>query len=369
MKAPVKTPGSRLKRPEESLVKRLTRQQLFIPIAALVLLVLFNLIADYKFFVVTMKENSLGNPVLSGNIISVLDNASELVILAIGMTLVTASSGGQDISVGATMTIAGSVILRMVCGSQVTADTMQMNLFLAVFIGIVVTAFFGAFNGALVAYFNIQPMVATLIMYTAGRSIAAWINNNQLPIVNDLRFKYAGTFLPGIPVPTPVFITILVIVVFWLVLKFTNLGLYTQSAGINPSSSRLNGLDPKLVKLLTYVILGVCVAVAGYIRVSRSGSINYSRNAENIEMDAILAVALGGNALSGGKFNLYGSILGAYVIQFLTTTLYTYEVPSTALPAYKAVVVILLVVLSAPVVREKLANLKKAPVKAAKEVA
>ena len=138
--------------------------------------------------------------------------------------------------------------------------------------------------------------------------------------------------------------------------------------GINPSSSRLNGLDPKLIKLLTYVILGVCVAVAGFIRVSRSGSINYSRIAENIEMDAILAVALGGNALSGGKFNIYGSILGAYVIQFLTTTLYKYEVPSTALPAYKAVVVILLVVLSAPVVREKLSSMKKAPVKAVKEV-
>ena len=85
------------------------------------------------FFMVTVKENSLGNPVLRGNIISVLDNASELVILAIGMTLVTASSGGQDISVGATMTIAGSVILRMVCGGQVNADTMQMNLFLANF--------------------------------------------------------------------------------------------------------------------------------------------------------------------------------------------------------------------------------------------
>ncbi|RKI71871.1 ABC transporter permease [bacterium 1xD42-67] len=368
MTTPVKDPQARVERPDESLWKRLTRQQLFIPVAALALLVLFNLIADPSFFAVSMKENSLGNPVLSGNIISVLDNASELVILAIGMTLVTASSGGQDISVGATMAIAGSVILRMVCGSQVTADTMQMNLILAVLIGIAATMCFGAFNGALVAYFNIQPMVATLIMYTAGRSIAAWINNNQLPIINDLSFKYAGTFLPGIPVPTPIFITALVILIFWLVLKFTTLGLYTQAVGINPSSSRLNGLDPKLIKLLTYVILGVCVAVAGFIRVSRSGSINYSRIAENIEMDAILAVALGGNALSGGKFNIYGSILGAYVIQFLTTTLYKYEVPSTALPAYKAVVVILLVVLSAPVVREKLSRVKKAPVKAAKEV-
>ena len=133
MTTPVKNPETKVKRPDESLFKRLTRQQLFIPVAALALLVLFNLVADPSFFMVTMKENSLGNPVLSGNIISVLDNASELVILAIGMTLVTASSGGQDISVGATMTIAGSVILRMVCGGQVNADTMQMNLFLANF--------------------------------------------------------------------------------------------------------------------------------------------------------------------------------------------------------------------------------------------
>lgn len=368
MKAPAKNPETQVKRPDENLFKRLTRQQLFIPLAALTLLVLFNLIADPSFFAITMKENSLGNPVLSGNIISVLDNASELVILAIGMTLVTASSGGQDISVGAAMAIAGSVILRMVCGGQVSADSMHMNLFLALFIGILVSMFFGAFNGALVAYFKIQPMVATLILYTAGRSIAAWINNNELPIMNDISFKYAGTFLPGVPIPTPVFITIFMVVLFWLVLKFTNLGLYTQSVGINANSARLNGLNPQFIKLLTYVILGACVAVAGFIRVSRSGSINYSRIAENIEMDAILAVALGGNALGGGKFNIYGSVLGAYVIQFLTTTLYKYDVPSTALPAYKAVVVILLVVLSAPVVREKLARMKKTPAKAAKEV-
>ena len=318
MATPVKEPKTAVRWPDESLLKRLTRHQLFIPLAALALLVLFNLIADPTFFAVTVKENSLGNPVLSGNIISVLDNASELVILAIGMTLVTASSGGQDISVGAAMAIAGSVILRLVCGGQVSADVMQTPLVLALLAGILVSMVFGAFNGALVAYFKIQPMVATLILFTAGRSIAAWINNNQLPIINDLGFKYAGTFLPGIPVPTPIFITLLVVLIFWLALKFTNLGLYTQSVGINANSSRLNGLDPKLIKLMTYVILG--------------------------------------------------SILGAYVIQFLTTTLYKYEVPSTALPAYKAVVVILLVVLSAPVVQEKLAGIRKAPAKTAKEV-
>lgn len=148
-------------------------------------------------------------------------------------------------------------------------------------------------------------------------------------------------------------------IIIALVLRFTNLRLYTQSVGINASSARLNGLNPQMIKLLSFVILGVCVAVAGFIKVSRISTINYSDIAKDIEMDAILAVALGGNALGGGKFNMSASILGAYVIQFLTTTLYKFDVPSTALPAYKAVVVIILVVLSAPIVREKFSLLSK----------
>ena len=135
-------------------------------------------------------------------------------------------------------------------------------------------------------------------------------------------------------------------------LKFTNLGLYTQAVGINESSSRLNGINPTFIKFLSFVILGLCVAVAALIKVSRLSTINYSVIAKDIEMDAILAVALGGNALSGGKFNIWASILGAYVIQFLTTTLYKFNVPSDALAAYKAVVVIILVVFSAPKARE-----------------
>ena len=209
------------------------------------------------------------------------------------------------------------------------------------------------------AYFKIQPMVATLILFTAGRSIAAWINNNELPIVSDPTFSYFGGFIPGIPIPTPFFIAVVCMIVIALVLKFTNLGLYTQAVGINESSSRLNGLNPAFIKFLSFVILGLCVAVAGLIKVSRLSSINYSVIAKDIEMDAILAVALGGNSLSGGKFNMTASILGAYVIQFLTTTLYKFNVQSDALPAYKAVVVVILVVLSTPVVRDYLSGLGK----------
>ncbi|MCD7836001.1 MAG: ABC transporter permease [Lachnospiraceae bacterium] len=335
------------------------QNQLFIPLAALLLLLLFNLIADPNFFKITLGVNSSGNPVLSGYLITILDSGSELAILAIGMTLVTAATGGQDISVGATTAIAGSVLLRMLCGSNTRPDTLRMPILLAFLISCVVVMLFGAFNGVLIAVFKVQPMIATLILYTAGRSIAAWINNNELPIISDPAFSYFGTFIPGIPIPTPFFIAVLCMIIIAVVLKVTNLRLYTQAVGINEFSAKLNGLNPVFIKILSCMILGVCVAVVGLIKVSRISTINYSVIAQNIEMDAILAVALGGNSLSGGKFNMTASIIGAYVIQCLTTTLYKFNVRSDALPAYKAVVVILLVVFSAPVVRERLSSLVK----------
>ncbi len=338
--------------------KKLVSNQIFIPVVALLILVLFNLIKNPDFFEISTKITSSGNKVLSGNLISILDNGSELAILAIGMTLVTAATGGQDISVGACIAIAGSAIVRVLCGADARADEVSVVMVIGAFlVACLATMLCGAFNGTLVAVFKIQPMVATLILYTAGRSIAAWINNNQLPIVNDPQFKYIGGFIPGIPIPTPFFIAILCMVVIALVMKFTNIKLYTQAVGINENSAKLNGINPVFIKILSFVILGLCVAVCGLIKVSRT-SINYSVIAKDIEMDAILAVALGGNALSGGKFSMGASILGAYIIQFLTTTLYSQQVASTELPAYKAIVVIILVVISSPVVREKLQAFK-----------
>ena len=349
-------------------LKNLVRNQCFIPVAALLLLAVFNLIVDPSFFRITLGYNSAGNPVLSGFIIDIINNGSELAILAIGMTLVTAASGGQDISVGAAIAIAGSVILRVLCGGNARPETLQAPIIVAFLVACVVAMLFGAFNGVLVAYFKIQPMIATLILYTAGRSIAAWINNNELPVISDPKFAYFGGFIPGIPIPTPCFIAIACMIVIGIVLKVTNLRLYTQAVGINQSSSKLNGLNPELIKVLAFVILGLCVAVVGLIKVSRISSINYSVIAKDIEMDAILAVALGGNALSGGKFSMVSSIIGAYVIQCLTTTLYKFGVPATALPAYKAVVVILLVIVSAPTVREYVSDFTK-KMKLKKEVA
>lgn len=193
-----------------SIFTAMFRKQIFIPIAALLILAIFNLIVDPSFFKVKLSDNSDGIPVLSGNIISIIDYGSELAILAIGMTLVTAASRGQDISVGAAMAIAGSVVLRVLCGTNSRPDELQAPIIVAFLVCCLVAMAFGAFNGLLVSVFKIQPMVATLILFTAGRSIAAWINNNELPVVNDSTFSVFGNYIPGIPIPTPFFIAVAV---------------------------------------------------------------------------------------------------------------------------------------------------------------
>ncbi len=329
-------------------LKKFARSQLAVPLFALFLLIVFNLIRDISFFSLTVTANNDGNTVLSGNIISILNGASELAILAIGMTLVTASSKGQDISVGAAAAIAGSVFVSVLRANEITLPIILVA-FLA---SCIVAVMFGAFNGTLVAIFKIQPMIATLILFTTGRSIAYWINGGATPTVESPLLGYIGSFIPGIPIPTPIIIVIVFGLLVWLILRFTNLRLYTQAVGINEKSARLNGINAVWIKLLSFMILGVCAAISGAINVSRIGLINHEKLLMDIEMDAILAVAIGGNSLGGGKFSLAGSVIGAYIIQALTITLYAMKVPSTAIKAYKAIVIIAIVVLSSPIVKE-----------------
>lgn len=328
--------------------------QLTIPIVAICLLVIFNLIRDPGFFAIEITHNNDGNAVLAGNLISIINAASELAILAIGMTLVTAACGGQDISVGAAAAIAGSTFVKVLKASpSINGGT----VLLAFLCACVVAMIFGSFNGTLVAVFKIQPMIATLILYTCGRSIAYWINGGATPTVESAIIKAIGSNIPGIPVPTPVLIVIVVAILFKLLFHFTSLELFTQSVGINGSAARLNGINSTFIKLLSFIILGVCVAFSGCIGVSRLGLINHETLLLDVEMDTILAVAIGGNSLGGGKFKISGSIIGAYVIQMLTITLYAMKVSSTDVKAYKAIVIVLLVVIGSPVIKAKFAKL------------
>lgn len=327
--------------------------QLLVPLIAILLLVVFNLIRDPSFYSVELATNNNGNIVLTGNLISILNNASELAILAMGMTLVTAASGGQDISVGALAAIAGSVFVKVLRGGEITGGTILLGFLLCCAVAMV----FGSFNGMLVSVFRIQPMIATLILYTCGRSVAYWINGGATPTISSPLIDALGGFIPGCPVPTPILIVAAVGIVFALVFRFTNLGLYTQTVGINQRAARLNGINPVFIKLLSFIILGACCSVSGVIAVSRLSLINHETILLEIEMDAILAVAIGGNSLGGGKFRMVGSVLGAYAIRALTVTLYAMNVPSTAVKACKAVVIVILVVIGSPIVKQKMTQL------------
>lgn len=330
--------------------------QLLVPLIALLLIILFNLFRDPGFFSINLAKNNLGNTVLQGNLISILNGASELAILAMGMTLVTAACGGQDISVGAVAAIAGSVFVKVLrSGAGITPLTVALGILG----GILVAMLFASFSGTLVAVFRIQPMIATLILYTCGRSIAYWINGGATPTVESPIITSIGSFIPGIPVPTPILIVILMGIVFSLIFKFTNLRLYTQTVGINQGAAKLNGINAVGIKLLSFVLLGACCAVAGVIGVSRLSLINHETLLLDVEMDAILSVAIGGNLLGGGKFKMSGSIMGAYAIQALTITLYAMKVPSTDIKAYKAIVIILIVAMGSPVVKQAAGNLWK----------
>ncbi|BFL48146.1 ABC transporter permease [Lactonifactor longoviformis] len=335
-------------------LKKITSYRLFLPLLCLAIVLMINIITTPTFFQISVK-----NGVLYGYIIDVINRASELVILAVGMTLVVSSSAGTDISVGAVMAVAGAVCCFVLAGGQQAVNAYSNPYILGFLAALVVGVICGCFNGFLVAKMKIQPMVATLILFTAGRGIAQLVTKGQITYIRVDSFKLLGANIPGLPLPTPIFIAIAVVIITVIILKKTALGMYIQSVGINSRASRLVGLKSTMIIFLTYAFCGLCAGIAGMIATSRIYSADANNIGLNMELDAILAVALGGNSLGGGKFSLMGSVIGAYTIQALTTTLYAMSVSADQIPVYKAIVVIVIVALQSPEfakIRKKIAG-------------
>ena len=352
-------------------IKKITGMKLFLPIFSMILVMMINVVFDVidgksamDFFHISIK-----NGVLYGRIIDILNRGSEIAILSLGMTLVVSASAGTDISVGSVMSLAGGTCCALIAGFGVTSVSSLADcahpIWFGILIGIAVATLAGAFNGFLVAYMNIQPMVATLILWSAARALALMICNNMIVYVRLDQFKVFGSFTG--PIPTPILIAAGCILVMSLVLKFTAVGTYVQSVGINKKASRIAGFDSARIILLCYTISGLFAGIAGITETSRIYSADTNNIGLNLEMDAILAVALGGNSLGGGKFNLAGSIIGAYTIQAITTTLLARGVSPAQAPVFKAIIVILIVVIQAPPVKSffKKLSAKKAMVKEA----
>ena len=323
----------------KNILKNIISHSLFFPITCLIIVLVINLIRTPTFF-----QISINNGVLYGYIIDILNRSSELIIIAIGMTLVVACSGGTDISVGAVSAVAGSITIYALVGPM-SSGAYRIPYVAAILLGLIGAVLCGMFNGFLIARLKIQPMVATLILYTAGRGIAQVVTQGFIIYVRKEEFKYLGNFLPGIPVPTPIIIAIIVVILTNLLLKKTALGLYIQTVGINRKAAKLVGLNSTLFIFLVYAFSGLCAGISGMIITSRVYSIDANNAGLNIELDAILAVAIGGNRLNGGKFSIAGSVIGAITIQALTTTLYAMKVTADQLPVYKAIVVIIIVII------------------------
>lgn len=334
------------------ILKKILGFHLTFPLVCLTVVLVINLVKTPDFFHV-----SINNGVLYGYIIDIFNRASELIILAVGMTLVVAASGGTDISVGAVSSVAGAVFIFSLIGGA-SSEVYRIPYAIAAVLGLLAGVACGAFNGFLVAKLRIQPMVATLILFTAGRGIAQVLTQGFILYVNKEEFKYLGNFLPGVPIPTPIIVAIFAVVLTAIVLKKTALGLYIQTVGINRKAARLVGLNSTLIIYMAYTFSGLCAGVTGLLITSRVHSIDANNAGLNLELDAILAVAIGGNKLSGGKFSLAGSAIGAITIQALTTSLYAMKVTADQLPVYKAVVVILIVALQSPQINHMMKSLK-----------
>jgi simple sugar transport system permease protein len=215
---------------------------------------------------------------------------------------------------------------------------------LAIVAALAVAALCGLWNGLLVARVGMQPIIATLILMVAGRGVAQLITNGQIITVYYAPYFFIGNgFLLGLPFA--VFIAGAVWLALHLLMTRTALGLFIQAIGINPAAARLAGLPERLITVCVYVFCGFAAGVAGLIVSSNVKSADGNNAGMLLELDAILAVTLGGTLLTGGRFSLAGSVLGALIIQTLTSTIYSIGVPPEINLLVKAAVVFVVMLL------------------------
>ncbi|WP_198412182.1 ABC transporter permease [Mycetocola zhujimingii] len=320
-------------------VNRLMAHRLFWPVVMLVVLLGINLIAFPGFFSVQVRNGHL-----FGSLIDILRNGSPTLMIAVGMTLVIATRG-IDLSVGAVCAISGAVACSIILGSPDPGNPGTVAV--AVVVSLLISLVLGLWNGFLVAVVGIQPIIATLILMTAGRGVAMLITEGQILTVNSPPFKAIGSgFFLGLPIAVLIAAVIFVFAV--VITRRTALGLMIEAVGINPEASRLAGVRARGLLITVYVFTAVCAAIAGLVLTSNQTAADANNTGLFIELDAILAVVIGGTSLAGGRYSLFGTLIGALVIQTLVTTVYTVGIPPIVTMVFKAAVVTVVCLLQSP---------------------
>lgn len=322
-------------------LKNLRKYKYFYPILALCIILLYNLIFTPNFFKISIIEGRL-----YGSLIDILHRATPIMLVAIGMTLVI-STGGIDLSVGSIVSITGAVVASLIGGKLVLLSDGTQNyisnyqMSFAIIIAILSGTLCGAWNGILVSKIKIPPIVATLILMVVGRGIAQLITNGEIITVYYAPFFFIGNgFL--FKIPFTIIIALIIIIFTIIITRKTALGLFLESVGINKEASRLSGINSNIILFLSYTFCGFCSAIAGLIVCSNVKSADANNAGLLFEMDAILAVVIGGTSLNGGKFYILGTVIGAIIIQTLTTTIYSTGVPPEITLVIKAIVVFII---------------------------
>jgi len=314
------------------------------PVLALAAVLLFNALFTEGFFDIEVRDGRL-----FGSLIDVLNRSVPVVLLAMGMTLVI-GTGGIDLSVGAVMAISATMAASLIARpdySVLSGIDLGGSVALVLVATLAVAALCGVWNGLLVTRLDMQPIVATLILMVAGRGLAQVLSDGQrVPFADEtLIFLGRGAVL-GLPLP--VFVAAGAFGATWLLTRRTALGLFIEAVGNNPSASRAAGLPARKVKVLCYAYCGLCAGVAGVIVAADNAVAVPSTFGELKELDAILAVCIGGTALTGGRFSLVGSLIGAVLIQALTTTILTLAIPREVTLVVEAVIVVVVCLLQSP---------------------
>ena len=340
--------------PAPSRWRRLAGHPLAWPLLALALLLLGNGILNPGFLALEWRDGRL-----YGSLVDIANRAAPLILVSLGMTLVIAVRG-LDISVGAVLAIAATVAAFTVNRMAAGGGGALAPVFAAVAAALGAAALCGLWNGVLVVKVGMQPIIATLILMVAGRGIAQLVSDGQILTIYHAPYVFLGTgFMLGLPIA--LFVVLALFAGLQLLLGRTALGLFVRAIGHNPVASHVAGVRARAITLWLYVFSGLCAGIAGVLVSANVASADANNAGQLLELDAILAVALGGTALTGGRFSLAGSLVGALIIQTLTTTIYALGIPPQVNMLVKALLVLAVLLLQSPEFRAQLRALVLRP--------
>ncbi|MFP3986346.1 ABC transporter permease [Streptomyces sp. E11-3] len=328
-------------------LRALARHRLFWPLALLAGLLLVAVVENPSFFSIRVQGDHL-----YGNLIDILRLSAPLALIALGMTLVIALKG-IDLSVGAVVAIGGAVACTRI--SELADQNSTSGVLTAVGIALGLCLVAGLWNGFLVAYVGVQPIIATLILMVAGRGIAQMVTDGQIVTVSSSPYHLiGGGYLFGLPFSTLIAGVVLGVVA--LLVRRSAFGVLVESVGGNPEASRLAGIKSRGLTLGVYAFCALCAGAAGLMISSNISGADGNNAGLWIELDAIFAVVIGGTALTGGRFYLGGTLVGVLVIQTLTTVVLSLGVPPETTLVFKACVVTAVCLLQSPAFRTALTS-------------